>query len=117
MQSAQITLHNIKQSGALTRRIRVKCEGLEKFHPHIVHCRVTVEQVEARTTPGSRPFRVTLRVAVPGRELVVDHGHHVDAHIAVREAFTAMRRQLRDAANLGRGEIKAHSQPTVEASE
>jgi ribosome-associated translation inhibitor RaiA len=117
MPSSQITLRNVKQSVALTRRIRDKCESLEKFHPDILHCRVTVEQEEARSTPGARPFQVTLVVVVPGRELVVDHARHVDAHLAVRDAFIAMRRQLKDAASVGRGEVKTHSQPLVEASE
>lgn len=117
MQSAQITLLNVKQSHALTRRIRDKCHALEKFHPHILNCHVTVEQVEARTALASRPFHVTLRVLVPGRELVVDHARNVDAHLAVRDTFTAMRRQLKDAASVVRGEVKTHSQPTLEKTE
>ncbi|HET7731495.1 MAG TPA: HPF/RaiA family ribosome-associated protein [Usitatibacter sp.] len=99
MNSAQITLRNVKHSTALARRIQEKCEALEKFHPHIIHCRVVVEHPAEHVPSSARPFCVTLRVAIPGRELVVGHARDVDAHVAVREAFETMKRQLKEAAS------------------
>lgn len=116
MLSAQITLHNFKRPNAFTRRIREKCEALERFHPHILRCRVQLEQPDARIVPG-RPYHVTLLVSVPGRELVAENSHHVDVHLAVRDAFAAMRRQLKDAASVARREVKEHSQPRLEATQ
>jgi ribosome-associated translation inhibitor RaiA len=115
MQATQVTLHNLHGSPALLRRIRAKCERLERFHPHLLYCRVSVEQEEARTR-RARPYLVTLRIGIPGREIVVSHTHHVDAHLAVRDAFAAARRQLRDASNVGRGEVKDHSRTETEMS-
>ena len=50
-------------------------------------------------------------MAVPGNELVVNHGHaihasHEDAYLAVREAFHAARRELEDYAQEIRGDVK-----------
>jgi len=89
----QVTLLSLKPSVALSRRIREKALALERYHPHILHCRVTVAQEEKRGTTG-RPYLVTIRLGIPGRELVADHRHHVDPFLAVRDAFAGMRRQL-----------------------
>ena len=115
MQAIQVTLRNLKHSPALVRRIHSRCEALERFHPRIQHCRVSVEQ-EERHSAADRPFRVTLRVALPGHELVADHCHHVDPFLAVRDAFAAMRRQLKDAAAVTRGETKVHSRNVTEST-
>jgi hypothetical protein len=58
---------------------------------------------------------VTVRVAVPGREIVVDRSDRVDAYLAVREAFAATRRRLQDAARLARRDVKSHSLSQPEA--
>lgn len=96
MQSTQITLRNLQPSAMLTRRIREKCEQLEKFHGHILHCRAQVAREQVRGTSGA--YTATVRIAIPGREVVVSRAHPVDVHLAVREAFAAMRRSLKDAA-------------------
>lgn len=104
---AQITMHNIRPSPALSRAIQSKCEGLDRFHTHILHCRVQVEQSGGRGH-AIGPFAVTVRVAVPGHELVADRAHDEDVHIAVRDAFDAMRRQLKD--------LKTRAEPAPEAA-
>ena len=114
-QATQITLRNVKRSTIFARRVRDKCEALERFHPHILNCRVTLEQDTSR--PGTaRPYTVTLHIAVPGEELVVNHTHRVDPHLALRDAFAIMRRRLQDAAAIARREVKAHSQPVPETT-
>lgn len=111
MNDIQITLRNVKSSPALERRIRDKCDALAKFHPGLQYCRVLVEQSERHST-GARPFTVRIHVGLPGRgELVADHDRHVDAFLALRDAFNAMRRQVKDAAGVDRQEVKAHSLP------
>lgn len=115
MNGTNITLRNIKPSAVLTRRIRAKCEALERFHPEILHCRVSLERETPKAGPVG-PFIVTLRVAVPGEEIVVNHVRHADAHLALRDAFSAARRRLKDAASVQRGEVKPHSRPTMEAT-
>jgi hypothetical protein len=63
---------------------------------------------------STQPFVVTLRIAVPGGEIVVDHAHHLDAHLAVRDAFAAARRRLKEDSSVKRGEVKEHSKPKPE---
>ena len=111
-QTTQVMLHNVRRSPAFTRRIEQKCAQLERFHPKITHCRVLVSKPEARATRGGA-WVATIRVGIPGRELVVNHPHSSDVNIAVREAFAAMRRQLKDAASVGRGETRFHSRPVT----
>ena len=55
-----------------------------------------------------REFVVRLDIKVPGGELVVNHEHNADAHVAVRDAFDAAKRKLQDYARRQRGEVKRH---------
>jgi ribosome-associated translation inhibitor RaiA len=112
MQSTQITLRNMRGSPALTRRIQEKSDRLSRFHPHILRCRVSVERSGAHGR--TRPFLVTLRIAVPGAEIVVAHAHEIDAHLAVRDAFATARRRLKEESSVKRGEVKEHSKPHPE---
>jgi ribosome-associated translation inhibitor RaiA len=50
---------------------------------------------------------VKIDVSVPGQEIVVTRKHE-DAHVAVNDAFEALRRQLKDHAAQRRGEVKQH---------
>ena len=102
MHSMQITLRDVRRSTALSGRIREKCEQLERLHPHVRHCRVNVAQSTGR---GARhlPFVVTLRVSLPGEEVVVER-EHLDPFLALREAFRVARRRVKEAAVAARGE-------------
>lgn len=102
MQATQISVKNLKRTTQVAGRIREKCEQLERFHPRILHCRVAIEQESAR--PGAAgPVSVTLRVFVPGGE-IVSTAHDIHSHLAIRKAFTTARRQLKEAASLVRSE-------------
>ena len=61
-------------------------------------------------------FRVRVDLGVPGREIVVGrdpqaHHAHEDAHVAVRDAFDAVRRLLEDYVRERRGDVKLHAVP------
>ena len=90
MGTTQVTLRNIRQSAALTREIEQKCASLGRFHPRILGCHVTL----GREDHPSGPFSASVRVTVAGDEIVVNHAHHLDAHLALRDAFAAARRCL-----------------------
>ena len=95
----QITLRNMTHSDALEAQIRQKAGKLEEFHPRIISCRVTLEQVAKHQRQG-RDFRVGVDVRLPGRqEVVVNREHDEDPYVALREAFDAMKRQLDEIAH------------------
>ena len=91
----QITMRDIPHSDALESHIREKAAKLEKFYPHIMHCRVTVELPHRHHHQG-RLFDVRIDITVPGGELVINRVVNEDVHIAVRDAFDAAKRQLED---------------------
>ncbi|MGH8765027.1 MAG: ribosome hibernation-promoting factor, HPF/YfiA family [Burkholderiales bacterium] len=90
----QITLRNIAKSEAVEAAIRRKAEKLERFHRHIVSCRVVVE-IPSRHKHQGKEFVVRIDLKVPGSEIVVNHDHHEDLYAALQEAFQAAQRQLK----------------------
>jgi ribosomal subunit interface protein len=106
----QITVRDVPHSEALEARIREKAANLEEFHPRIISCRVTVEELRKHHHQG-RHFQVSLDVRVPGREVVVNHAHDEDVYVALRDAFDAAKRQLEEVVRLKRGDVKAHETP------
>lgn len=109
----QITMRNISRSTALSKRIRDLSDHLDRYHPHILTCRVALEQATARSRKD-KLFEVTVRVRVPGRELVATHGHDEDVYIALRDTFDAMRRQLINSADATQGEGRLQREAELE---
>ena len=111
----QITFRHMDPSPALEARIRERAEELDQFFDRITSCRVVVECENKRHQQG-KLFEIRVDLTVPGREIVVgrDPGEnhaHEDAHVAVRDAFDAARRQLEDHARHGRGAVKLPAVP------
>lgn len=95
-----ITFRGMAASPALEDTIRACAAKLEHLHGRIATCDVVVE-VPHRHQRQGRHFHVRLTLAIPGDDIIVsrDPGHHdshEDAHVAVRHAFDAARRQLVD---------------------
>lgn len=103
----QITFHGIDRSAAIEAAIREKAAKLEQFHHRIMSCAVVVE-VPGRHKQKGKEFVVRIDLKVPGGEIVVNHDHHEDVYVAVRDAFDAARRKLEDALRRQRGEVKTH---------
>lgn len=100
----QITFRNMPPSDAVEKRIRQKVKKLDKLYDRIMGCRVVVETPHRRHVQG-KLFHIRIDLTVPGNELVVTrepHAHHAheDIYVAIRDAFSAMQRQLQD--HLGR---------------
>ncbi|MFZ1909934.1 MAG: HPF/RaiA family ribosome-associated protein [Burkholderiales bacterium] len=106
----QITVRHMAPSDALEARIRDQAAKLEEFHPHLVSCRVTVEEL-ARHQQQGRQFQVRIDAHVPGREIVANHDHHEDVYVALRDAFESVARQLEEDARVKRGDVKSHKVP------
>ena len=107
----QLTLRNLAHSATLEEVVRERAAWLERYHPHLVSCRVVVEQAGRHAKKG-RQFVVRIDLKVPGAEVAVDHQHDGDIAVAVREAFAAARRRLEDTARVRRGDVKQHPSPS-----
>lgn len=92
----QITFRNVERSDALESRIRNDASKLERFHPRINRCRVTIEETQRHHIQGRR-FSVGIEVRVPGRDVTAAKDDE-DVYVAVRDTFLAVRRQLEDLA-------------------
>jgi cold shock CspA family protein/ribosome-associated translation inhibitor RaiA len=108
----EIEFRNMERSDVVEADIRRHAEKLERFFDRITSCRVVFETPHQHHRQGNL-YHVRIVLSVPGRELVVDrepaeHHAHEDAHVTVRDAFNAMRRQLEDYVREVRGEVKTH---------
>jgi len=103
----QITLKDMPQSQAVETRIREKVDKLHRFHDRIMGCRVVVESPQQRQHQG-KLYTVRIDLTVPGAELVANRAQDEDVYVAIREAFSAITRQLEEFARRQRGEVKSH---------
>lgn len=95
----QISFRNIEASPAVEERVREKVAKLEQYHDRITSCRVVIEAPHRQHHKG-KLYHVSIDLTLPGEEIVVardpkdDHAHE-DVYVAIRDAFEAMRRQLK----------------------
>ena len=106
----QITFKDLPPDPKVEEKIRDAANKLDRFSNEIMSCRAVVSAIQMRQRKGQH-YRVRLDVSVPGKELVVnrepgDATTHTDILVAVRDAFTAMERMLRDYTQQRRGEVK-----------
>ena len=98
-QSTRITFRDIPHSDAVEAAIREKAEKLHQFFDRITSCTVVVEAPHTHHNKGVL-YHVRIDLVVPDGELVVSRSHddkhaHEDVYVAIRDAFDAMRRQLK----------------------
>lgn len=134
--SLQITFRNMPRSEAIEENIREKAAKLDGLFDGITSCRVIVEAPHRRHYKG-KAYVVRIDIAVPGGELVINrapkrldaakaadleeletnlaeshepskHAAHEDVYVAVRDAFNAATRKVRDYARRRRGKVKVH---------
>lgn len=110
---AQITFRNMKHSTALEEHIQGLIQDLDSEFPNIMSCHVTVEAPHKHKQQGNL-YQVSIQLRVPEMELVASKGNdqdqaHEDVHVAIRDAFSAIEKQLERYAEKLRGDVKAHS--------
>lgn len=108
----QVTFRSMPPSGAVEAHVREKADKLDLFYDRIMGCRVVVAAPHRRHHKG-KLYHVRVDMSVPGGELVVNRepskdGAHEDVYVAIRDAFVAAERQLKDYVRRQRGEVKAH---------
>jgi len=127
--TADITYRNIAVSEWLDAEINKRVAKLASFYPDIVSCKVLVEIPHRHHEQGNR-FHVRIVIVVPGEKIVAGQtpnlhlnqidgesmrerqsqktGVRKDAALALRQAFDAAMRQLRDYVRLRRFDVKTH---------
>lgn len=111
----EIRFHNLPPSDAIEAIIRERAAKLEKVFERLTSCRVAVEAPHKQHRKGNI-YSVTINLGVPGGELMVNRAPHKprlryanpDLYKALRDAFDAAERQLKDYKAKLRGEIKIH---------
>jgi ribosomal subunit interface protein len=108
----QITFRGIPHSDAVEAKIREKVSKLDRFHSHIMSCRVAVESEHHHHHQGNQ-YHIRIDITTPRKELVISREHHdkkayEDIYVAIRDAFNAATRQLEDYARVQRGNVKTH---------
>jgi ribosome-associated translation inhibitor RaiA len=96
----KITFRDLAPSPALEARIQTWVTRLASTYDRIGRCDVVISAPHRHQHKG-HAFSVHLTLSLPGEQLVVTHdaaheGAHADPYVAVRDAFRAMRRQLRE---------------------
>lgn len=104
----QILFRNTDASSAVDARIRRRVAALERVATDLTSCHVTVEP-ESRHSHSGRRYEVRVDLRVAGGEVVTTRHADEDVYAAVRDAFDATRRQLREFARRRRGDVKAHA--------
>jgi hypothetical protein len=90
----QTTFRHATPNPEIEKSIRSRSEKLARLFPRIDHMKVVIEAPRRRPQAGCR---VSLSIAVPGRELVVHTPRHEDLgrlDAVLCEAFHAIRREL-----------------------
>lgn len=97
----QIVFENLERSEAVEARVREEIEKLTLFHDRLTSARVVIARPQHRRHRGDT-FHVRIQVDVPGSAGVAVSrepsatGAHEDVYVAIRDAFSAARRQLQD---------------------
>lgn len=79
----------------IEKSIHQRAARLEKFHPGLIHCIVTVEGPGDHHQHGGT-YDVRLDIRLPGPEIIINHQPNPDLGIALRDAFEAAKRRLED---------------------
>lgn len=102
-QTVNISSRDFDLSPGLDAELRERVAALDTFYDRINHCEVVVEAPAVHHHRTGGPFLVRIRLTVPGAELVADHQAEDELPVAIREAFSAIRRRLQDHARVQRG--------------
>lgn len=111
----EISFRDMDPSPAVESRILEKTTKLERFFERAISCRVVVEARHQRQRKG-KLYNVRIDLSLPGENLHVGHEHrndqaHQDIKVAIRDAFQALERQLKEKSRRMRGEVKTHEVP------
>ena len=110
----EISFKHLDASDFIRDLVVERVERLERFHPHIIGCRVVIEAPYRSAEGHNPPLGIAVEVDVANRPRIVAKESEAqramkgDHLAAINRAFEAIERQLEDANDRQRGEVKAH---------
>lgn len=107
----EVAFHNLDHSNAIEANARTHAEKLGTYFDHILNCNVTIETHHHQHKGNI--YHVSINLGVPNAELIAnrdpsENHAHEDVYVAIRDAFDAIKRQLKEYKAKRRGEIKSH---------
>ncbi len=94
----QITSRNFSLTESVEQTIREKAAKLDQVYNNIMGCRVLVESPHRHQHQGNQ-YNVRIDLTVPGSEFVIKREENEDLHVAIRDAFDAAKRKVREYAD------------------
>ena len=94
----ELILKDVPRKASLEAYVEEKLEKLTPLSDRILSARVTIELPHHHKRKGAH-YHVTVELSLPGAELIAsrnreDEPGHETMHLALRDAFAAIRRQL-----------------------
>ena len=110
----RVRINDAFASDALKTAVQSHVNKLEKFHDHIIGCRVSIEMPHKSQKAVGNPPDVHIVIRLPGKEIVVSRelkhdGHKkaaTDAYAVLEEAFLVAQQQLKDYRRISHGDVK-----------
>ena len=110
----EIAFHNVEPSDALKAAVRQHVARLEKYHDHLIGCRVAIEMPHKSQKAVGNPPDVHIVLRVPGKEIVVSRelkhdGHKkaaTDAYAVLEDVFQVAQGRLKDYRRISHGDVK-----------
>jgi len=106
MMPVQVTIRDFPHSQAIESHIRKKAEKIHNLQ-HANHCKIVVTIPQKHKHQG-KLYCVRIDLTVPGKEIVVNRQLDEDVYVAIRDAFNALSRQVKNHMHKRRGEVKTH---------
>lgn len=105
----QISGPDFHLTDAIKSEIKDRADKLDRLCARIISCHVGIEAPVHHHRRGG-PFNVRIDLAVPGKELAATQRSSDNLPIAIREAFEAIHRQLKDYAHIKSRDVKHHEE-------
>ena len=110
----EITFRDLDPSDFIRNLVEERVERLERYHPHIIGCRVVIAAPHRSAEGHNPPVGISVEVDVPNRPRIVakdaeeQRAMKGDHFAAINRAFEAIERQLEELSDKQRGVVKRH---------
>lgn len=114
----KIIFRGLDHSQAVEETVLKRLEKLERFSDEIQSLRVTLETPHNNHNKG-KVFHIGIEASIPNHEIVVNHEQHdkhshEDIYVAIRDAFDAAERKLKNVYDKQRKLDRSHGKAAEE---